>query len=39
MQARNPDNPDRQAQIVRALVAALGALLAGVGWLRWATHF
>jgi hypothetical protein len=29
--------PDRQAQLVRLMLAILGAFLAIVGWYRWAT--
>jgi hypothetical protein len=32
-----PDYPDRQAQLVRLLLALLGAFLSIVGWYRWAT--
>ena len=30
------DAPDRQSQFIRLVLAMLGALLAVVGWLRWA---
>ena len=30
------DVPDRQSQFIRLVLAMLGALLAVVGWLRWA---
>jgi hypothetical protein len=31
-----PDYPDRQAQLVRLMLAILGAFLLVVGWYRWA---
>jgi hypothetical protein len=31
----NLDVPDRQAQIVRALLAVVGIVLLVAGWLRW----
>jgi len=31
-----PNLPDRQAHLVRAILAILGLILSGVGWLRWA---
>jgi hypothetical protein len=33
----NATDVDRQAQIIRLILVILGAVLALVGWLRWAT--
>lgn len=32
-----PNYPDRQAQLVRVMLAILGGVLLVVGWYRWAT--
>lgn len=32
-------SPDVQAQAIRLLLALLGAVLASVGWIRWASYF